>query len=224
MDDEKINCGFNSASRAFKENPTIENYVYLRKKYPNEIVQVAISSSLEWVWGNQDILATFNIPVSLLVDVLDADLDAISDLSLLLLQRIIERKEIVSSGQTHAISRGLVISDGLINYLVNMMLDALDWNDNLELPRDLIVLLRERIGGEVSDWDKKRKVDDQKMKAVIAVMEIYGSGEVPSYRKIAEKLGVNATTVMRWWSFDKEVFQKLMNLARHEIQSSQKNN
>lgn len=219
MENEEHCGGFDPISKLYKENPTIENYVSLRRKHPDIIIEIAISSGPEWLYANIDLLETFKIPPELVASTLDADVDSISELSLILLERIIERKEIEGSGQTHAVSRGLVISDGLINFLINLMLDSLDWNDNLEIPRDLIILLRERIGGEISEWDKKQKTSDLKVKAINAVLAICANGEKPSYRKIGEELGVNATTVMRWFS-DNKALEELIKLAPKYIKSS----
>jgi len=219
MDNEENNGGFDPISKTFKENPTVENYVYLRRKFPDKNIQIAISSGIEWLFANEDLLKSFNIPSSLVTGALDADFNSISELSLILLERIIERKEIINSGQTHAVSRRLVISDPLINFLINLMLDSLDWNDNLEIPRDLIILLRERIGGEISKWDKIQKTNELRTKAIIAVLKISASGEKPTYRKIGEELGVNSSTVMRWFS-EKEGFDELIKASIQYIKPS----
>ncbi|PLX34950.1 MAG: hypothetical protein C0605_11920 [Hyphomicrobiales bacterium] len=183
----------------FKQNPTIENYVRLRRSNPDTVIEIAISSSLEWLFGNEEELERLGIPPLLVAGCLDADQEDISELSLLLLEKIIERKEAEKSGKTHLISRGHVISDTLVNYLVNMMLDAVEWNKTFEINRDLIVLLRERIGGEVSPWDREQSALSKRNKALFAALDIVRQGDTPSFRKIGKLLGVNASTVKRWF-------------------------
>ena len=53
---------YSELSKAFKRDPTIENYVRLRRQFPNEKIEIAISGALEWLWGNEETLAAHNIP------------------------------------------------------------------------------------------------------------------------------------------------------------------
>ena len=200
MSDEKdSSSGFSALSRAFKANPTIEHYVELRRKYPDEVIEVAISGSIEWLFANESLLKTFDIPPELVASSLDADPVSISKLSLIIMERLIERNNAEKAGKTHLSSRGEAISDSLANYLINMMLDSLDWNDDLFIPRDLIVLIRHQIGGETSDWNKKLKTHENRSNAVWIAFQLAQQGHMPSYREIGKMLGVNATTVMRWF-------------------------
>ncbi|MGH8475630.1 MAG: hypothetical protein ACRER2_07650 [Methylococcales bacterium] len=197
--DDNEYAGFNELSKAFKSNPTIENYVRLRRQNPGEVIEVAVSSGLEWLFSNEDTLNAVGIPPVLVGDILEADQAAVSELSLLLLEKIIERKRLEQEGQTHLASRGMAISDSLINFLICMILDSLDWNDHMVLPRDLIILLRERLGGENSIWEKEHEVKECRQKATWIAFQIAAEGKTPSYRSVGKILGVNATTVMRWF-------------------------
>ena len=191
--------GFSRLSREFKANPTIENYVKLRRENPNEEIEVAITGGLEWLFANEQLVKDFDIPPQLVASALDADPASISELSLRLMERLIERKEAEKSGKTHLVSRRGAIGDSLVNYLINMMLDSLDWNDELHIPRDLIVLIRHQIGGETSDWEKKLAIHENQSKAVWVALHLSQEGRDLSYRAIGKELGVNATTVMRWF-------------------------
>src|SRR5262245_13852451 len=164
MAKEPTSGGFRALSRSYKSNPTIENYVTLRRKFPEETIEIAVTGGLDWVYEHA--LKQFGISAELVVSVLDADQDAISELSLQLLERIIERRRVESSGKTHVVSRKLAIGDQLVNFLINMMLDSLDWNDHLCIPRDLIVLIRHQTGGGVGDWDKSEKLKEWKRKTL----------------------------------------------------------
>ena len=138
---------------------------------------------------------------------LDADEDAISELSLLIMERIIEREAAEKAGGTHLVSRGKAISDTLVNYLTNMMLDALEWNDDMTLHRDLIVLIRYQTGGGRSEWEKEEALRKLRQEAVITAIKIACEGREPSYRAIAKALGVNASTVMRWFPTERFIHE-----------------
>ena len=127
---EDDDSAFNAITRAFKANPTVENYVDLRRKHPDEVIQVHTTSDIEWLFSNQDVLEAFDIPPQLVANTLDADQESISELSLILLEKLIDRKKALKAGETHLLRRGKAISDGLVNYLISMILDSLDWNDH----------------------------------------------------------------------------------------------
>ena len=173
----------------------------LRRTNPDEKIEVAIIDGLDWLFNddNQQLLEGLDILPQLVAKTLDADPASISELCLRLMERLIERDEKQDSGKTHLVSRGEAISDSLVNYLINMMLDNLEWNDELYIPRDLIVLIRYQTGGEISDQAKKLAIRDRKFNAVWIALQLSEQGKTPSYREIARVLGVNPTTVMRWF-------------------------
>ena len=154
--------GFSELSKAFKRDPTIENYVRLRRENPDEVIEIAVSSGLEWLFSNEELLKSNGIPPLLVGGILDADHACISELSLLLLEKIIEKKGLSARGETHLVGRGNAISESLIDHLICMMLDSLEWTDDLRLDRDLIVLIRERLGGVSSKWEKEQDLHERR--------------------------------------------------------------
>ena len=212
---------FNKLSKTFKDDPSIENYVRLRRMHPKKIVEIAISGALEWLCDNEDVLTAVKIPPDLVAGALDADQESISELSLLLLERIIERNAAEKAGDTHLVSRGKAVSDALVNYLINMMLDALEWNDEMILHRDLIVLIRHQTGGGVCEWNEEVRLRELRQRAKICAIKMACEGSRPSYRAIGKMLGVNATTVLRWFP-DGAFIDEFKEIARmvHESQAS----
>jgi hypothetical protein len=199
---------------AFKISPTTSNYVALRRKHPTEIIEIAITGGLDWLYDNEKVFKDFNIPMELVASVLDADYAAISELCLLLMERLVARDQATKAGGTHLVSRRKVISDHVVNNCINAMLDSLEWNENLVLPRDLIVLIRHQLGG-VSVWQREKESEQRicsREAATLAAAKIALSGEEPSLRAIGKAVGVNATTVMRWFAPD--VFRKLKELKK----------
>lgn len=211
--------GFSELSKAFKRDPTIENYVKLRRENPGEVIEIAISSGLEWLFSNEELLKSNGISPLLVGGILDADHTSISELSLLLLEKIIEKKKLEAAGETHVVGRGNAISESLIDHLICMILDALEWTDDLRLDRDLIVLIRERLGGVSSKWEKEQDFREKQQAAKSIAIQMISNGETPSIRAIAKVMNVNPTTVMRWFP-DSDVLEKAKELSKLVIKSN----
>lgn len=214
-------AGSSELTRAYKANPTIENYVSLRRGHPEEEIEVAISEALEWLFDNEDTLLQFGIVSDLVAAALDADQAAISELSLQLLELAIERKQEEKAGGTHLVSRKFVIGDELVNFLISLMLDALDWNNRLFIPRDLIVLIRYQIGGgRDADWERREAQEQSRFKVFVAICGLLTDGKPLTIRAVAKRIGVSATTVMRWYPEGTlaELLPELAELARTALE------
>ena len=187
-------------SEAFEANPTIANYVKLRRSNPNKEIEVAISGGLDWLLANENTLEKHGIEPRLFAKTLDANLQAISELCLQLLEKITERENAEAAGETHLIGRDKAISNSLVNYLIAAMLDALSWNDELNIPRDLIVLVRHQLGGgHNSTILKRQRSREIKMQVIFIGAQLLESEETLSARKIASILNVNVSTISRMY-------------------------
>ena len=130
-------------SERFKKAPLIDQYVKLRRENPDDEIEFTTSPGIEWLFNAGTELEQWKIPEELVAGALDADEASICELSLVLLECLVQRREIENSDKPHAVVvRGKAISDSLVNFLIAMMLDALSWNSNLILPRDLAILIR----------------------------------------------------------------------------------
>ena len=192
-----------SLSRVYKNNPTIENYISLRRTNPNTEIEVAFTNGLDWLFANSEVLRENGIDPQWFASALDADEEAISKLSLHLLEKIVERSRLGKSGETQIMSRGIGISDSLVNYLAAVMLDALSWNDRLYLPRDLLVLLRYQIIGD--EPAQLKQLESHRLEHSIAYTgaQILEYGRQVTTREIAKILNINASTVSRIYPGDK---------------------
>ena len=65
--------GFSELSKAFKDNPTLEHYLELRRQNPGKLIEVATNWSLEWVFANEERLRDLDIEPEDVVGSLDAD-------------------------------------------------------------------------------------------------------------------------------------------------------
>lgn len=187
-----------SLSRAYKDAPTIENYLKLRLENPDAEIEIAATNGLDWLFANEKLLVENGIEPRLFAKSLDANSDAISKLSLLLLEKLIHRSRMEGGGETHIISRGKGISDSFVNYICAVMLDALSWNDDLYIPRDLILLLRHQLlGSEEPAQLKLLKSHQLEHQIGMIGAQFLERGKTPSTRDIATVLGVNASTISR---------------------------
>jgi predicted transcriptional regulator len=203
-----VTGGFSELSKAFKDNPTIEHYLELRRQNPGKLIEVATNWSLDWVFANEDRLTELGIEVEDVVGSLDADEAAASRLSLRLIELLVERRTREASGDTHLVGRGEAIADSLVNYLIAMMLDALDWTDRMIIPRDLIVLIKHQLRADVSIEARNMEVRHNRHSAVSIGAQLIKRGEPVSLGIVAKIMNVERSTVMRWFKdgdFLKEV-------------------
>lgn len=191
--------GFNEITKQYKASPTIENYVRLRRQYPEGEIEIATTGGIEFLFSQEKQLISYGISPRTVARVLDADLDAQADLSLKLLEQVIERKEKEKSGETHIVSRKHAISDTFVNYLITEALDALSWNDELEISRELIVLIKHQLGSISSQYEAEVERRTKTSQARLIAAQIVARGETPTYRKIGRIMSIQASTVMRWF-------------------------
>lgn len=191
--------GFNEITKIYKADPSIENYVRLRRGNPEAEIEVSTVGGFDSMFYMREELARYDIDPELLGGILDADQDAISEMALRLMEKIIEAREIAADGETHLIRRGLAIPEKLIDWIICCSLDALSWNDDLMTPRDLIVLVRERLGGSNLHYEKEGEIRQNKQNAGLIAGQLMARGVNPTFKIIGEALGVAPSTVKRWF-------------------------
>lgn len=190
---------FSELSKAFKANPALEHYLELRKSNPGKLIEISTSWALDWCFKNEHRLKELGIDMLDAVGSLDADEASTSRLSLRLIELIVERRAREREGETHLVGRGEAISDSLVNYLIAMMLDALDWNNEMTIPRDLIVLIKHQLNADKSAEHDAMKLANRKEAALSVGGLMIAQGKTVSIAKVAEAMGVQRSTVMRWF-------------------------
>jgi hypothetical protein len=138
----KAEGGFNAVSRAYKADPSLETYVRLRRSNPTAELEVAVIGGFESMFYMREEFERCGLDPELLGGLLDADLDAIGETALSVMEAMVGARKRERAGETHMVSRGEVIPPKLVDWIICCALDALSWNDTLEIPRDLIVLIR----------------------------------------------------------------------------------
>lgn len=204
----KDDGGYNEPSMAYKKAPSIEHYVKLRRTDPGAEIEIAVIGGMDQLFFMEEELSKFGFDPEMVASVLNADPEAISELSLQIMEKIIEARSLANAGQTHLTRRGLAIPDKLVNWLVACMLDALSWNDDLYIPRDLIVLIRERLGGSNPEYEQASDAHLKRSAAITIGGQLKARGIKPSFRMLAGVLNVSPSTVMRWFpdgDFEEEI-------------------
>ena len=145
-------------TQKYRSDPSIENYVALRRQIPRKTIDVALLGGFDQILYADNELRRYGINPQLIAQCLDGDTDAISEVSLQLLERLIEANALKNEGGTQLSSRSLIISDKFVDWLIKLILDAMSSTDDLHIPRDLIVLIRERLGGVNSEYKQLGKL------------------------------------------------------------------
>jgi hypothetical protein len=191
--------GFNRFSKAYKENPSIEQYVKLRRENPDAEIEIGVMGGIDPLFAMEPELKKHGFDPHLVARVMGAAPDAQKELSLQLMERIIEARGRSRRGETAIVRRGLAVPDKLIDWLIEVVLDAMSWNDSLEIPRELIVLIRERLGGSNSVYRQRARTRAERNSAITTAARLIAMGEKPSLRLIGKLLGVEASTIQRWF-------------------------
>jgi hypothetical protein len=194
--------GFNDLTREYKESPTIENYVRLRREHPRGEVEISTTGGIEFLSAQEEDLRAQGLDPNVIIRLFDADLEAQAEISLLLLQKLIERDNLHKSGETHIVSRKKVVSDTIINYLIGCALDGMSWADNLEITRELIVLIKQQLGTLTSQYEIEQERLNRRSQAKWIAAQLLNQGKTPTYRNIGRVLGVQASTVMRCFQME----------------------
>jgi hypothetical protein len=200
--------GFNEFSLAYKNDPSLEKYLEIRRKNPSAEIEVAVIGGIDKLFSIEAELRKFGFDPSIIASALDADSEAISEISLILMEKIIEARQLEAQGETQLVSRGLAVPQKLMDWLISLMLDALSWNDTLHIPRDLIVLIRERLGGSNPYYEQAARTHVMRNNALMIGGQMLARGLQPSFRSIAKLLEISPSTVKRWFDdrdFEKEV-------------------
>ena len=191
--------GFNKLTRAYKNDPSIENYLKLRRRYPKAEIEIAVLGGIEPLFYMEPELRRYGIAPDLVAGVMDADPIAISEISLFLMEKIIEARTLSRAGESQLSRRGRAIPDKLVDWLINCSLEALSWNDDLHIPRDLIVLIRERLGGSNPEYRQAAIAHEKKGNAALIAGQLKARGIKPTYKLLGSALDVAPSTVKRWF-------------------------
>lgn len=191
--------GWTAETWSYWQSPSVENYVALRRANPDAEIEVRTNGGIDQLFAVEDELKRYGIDPDLFVCVFDANQDAISFFALFFMEKLAEAKALRAAGETHLVRRGLVIPDKLIDWFIRCALDAASFYGTLEINRDLIVLIKERLGGPVVEYESRTRTKERKLEASWIGGQMLARGQVPSIRAVAQLMNVAPSTVMRWF-------------------------
>lgn len=194
--------------REYLKAPTLETYVRLRGENPLIDFDVSSTGGFGWVLESQEEILRNGLDLEPALGCLDAERKCQEQIALALIRRIIERKDMVKAGETHVVSLEKAISDTFVNYCIAWCLEAVMKLDGSKIANALMVLIKYQLGVTGSDCELENGLVLNKEKAIHAAVRLKSRGVKPTYRRIGDLLGVNASTVMRWFpdrDLDKEI-------------------
>lgn len=208
--------GFNSESAAYKADPTLQNYLKLRRANPTAEIEVAVYGGFDSVVAMQAEFEAHGISIEQMMGILDADQLAISEVSLQLIDALVRSVQLFRSGETQLVRRNQAIPPKLIDWIIALMLEALSWNDSMVMNRDLIVLIRARLVGDEPHYLRSLSALEGRSNATWIGAQLIASGQAFSLRRVAKILGLSPSTVSRWFEngeFERECesLSKLFN-------------
>jgi hypothetical protein len=195
----------------YEKDPTIANYLQIRRDFPEAEVEVGIFSGIDAPFKLEEKLAGQGFNPLLIVGALDADEHDIDAVCLQLLELLEAKRNLPKEGVGFIEARRKAISDATVNYLIVEILEGIDrcggW---IRMPASLVVLLREQLCGSNPDVHQLYLTQQRFRQAA------FNAGlnfqHKPSVRKLADTADVSRGTAQRWLA-DKH-FQRLFGDGR----------
>jgi hypothetical protein len=194
---------FTQLVTAYRQNPTIENYVRVRRLFPEVGIQVAEFGGIEPLFALEDDLKKVGVAPDLVAAALDANEPSIDALCLRLLQCLITRENLPKDGPGFIQKRRRAISDSTVNYLIVAMLESYDWHEEtFRVPASLIVLIRHQLCGTSPDLHKEFLSRERRQNVAISVGQRLKPGEKLSINKLRNWTDIPRSTAARWLNDD----------------------
>jgi hypothetical protein len=198
----------------YRQEPTCANYLEVRRTFPEVEIQIARFAGLDPLHSLEDEFKKNNIDPQLIAAALDANEPSVDKLSLRLLELVVARDNLPKDGPGHIQKRREALSDAMVNYLIIVMLESLDWHEEIfRVPASLIVLIRHQLCGPTApDLHAEYLAKEKRNNAAFAVSQILQPGEELSVGKLAKMANIPRTTAARW--LKQEDFRTLVNFGR----------
>ena len=198
---------------AYRRNPTIENYVHVRKLFPEVEIQVAQFGGVDSLFALESEFRKQGIDPELVAAALDADEPSIDALCLHLLECLIARGNLPKDGPGHIEKRRNAITVSTVNYLIVEMLEALDYHEEtFRVPASLVVLIRHQLCGLKPDLHEEVLSRQKQENAALTARHRLQPGERLSINKLVKMTGIPRSTAARWLA-DKK-FQRFLESSR----------
>jgi hypothetical protein len=191
-------------AKQFKANPTLEGFLRLRAENPDQEFDVSLLGGIDHAFALGSLLEAFGIPPQLYAQTLDASEFAIAQMSLLIMQDMQAEVLLKLEGRTHLAARQTVMPQHLRDWLTCCMLGALSRTDDRTVGTDLLALLHFRLMPGASRIEAMAEQHEKKIRASFVAGSLKARGLTPSFRKVAAAMGVQPSTVKRWFASEAE--------------------
>lgn len=184
----------------YRREGSIENYLAIKRQFPEVEIQVSRFGGMDPLYALASEFRKQGIDPQLVAGGMDGVEPSIDALSLRLLECIVDREKLPKNGPGHLEKRRAAISDSMVAYLIAIMLESYDWNDEetFRVPASLIVLIRHQLCGLQPDLHTEYQRREHRQNTAIAIGRTLKPGEQPSVRKVARDYRVPRNTVARW--------------------------
>jgi hypothetical protein len=193
---------FGQVAAEYDQNPTIENYVRVRRLFPEVEIAVAYFRGIEALFALERLESRFReqgINRDLVPAALDGYEPFIDALCLHLLECLIAKRNLPRDGPGYIEKRRNAISDTTANYLILMMLDTLDRHaGRFRIPPSLIVLIRYQLCGLKPDLYQEYLSHRKRFQAALTAAHQLNAGERLSINKLVAFTGIPRNTAARW--------------------------
>jgi hypothetical protein len=212
--DERLHL-FKQLVVEYRRTPNIENYVRVRRQFPEVEIQVALFSGIDPLCALESTFKKQGIDPQLVAAALDGNEPSVDALCLRLLECLIARGNLPNTGPGHIEARRAAISDATVNYLIVSMMETFDWHEAMfRIPASLVVLIRHQLyGGARSDLDETYRSRDRFQNAAIFAGQFcHQHNKQISINKLAKMAHVGRSTAARWLAH--EDFQGWFEMGR----------
>jgi hypothetical protein len=214
---------FRRLVNAYEANPNVDKYLALRRQFPEADIEASLFRGIEPLFALEKELTKHRIDVYQVAGAMDADLTDIDQLSLRLMELLVQRENLPKSAPGHITARRKAISDSLIDYLIVIMLEGIYQDEHI--PSSLLVLTRNCLTGPSPDLYQAYLAKEKRIQAALAAARYFPAEKTISVRDLAKIAHVGRSTAAQWLgdpAFQKRLL-KVRGLADKFQESPSKN-
>jgi hypothetical protein len=182
----------------YQQRPALSEYIKLRRTAGFTVIDSNRFFDFDVMLRLDGELRKYSINPRVVAKVLDGDDQMIDELCLQVMESLESRRSLELEGRKHVQARKEAIPDSLVDFLIVFAMEACEQH-TLAIPPSLVILVRERLGGSNPARYEDFLVSQKRQGAIqLAINDIEKGGKV-SIRRVAKILGVQPSTVKRWF-------------------------